>query len=305
MQNAVRQEIESVRFDLLFAYSSSMAPYIAQTPKVPKVLDFVDSDASKWRQYAAFKPAVSRWLFAYESSRLADFEKSMVKAFDCSVFVSPREARFLENPEGKIAFIQNGIDIDPYVSPPGTNSPPNLIFVGAMDYFPNVDAVCFFAREIMPRIRERRDMRFLIVGSHPVPSVRRLARLPGITVTGDVDDVRPYLQRSSVAVVPNRIAQGIQNKILEALAAGLPVVATTAAAQGLTSIEGLPIAVADDPGDFADSILRFLDKPPDAEELRICHGRLKRQYSWEMNLSLFDRLFEQLVSNAGIVESKT
>lgn len=300
MLREVRAKLSSAQFDLVFAFSSSMAPYALSTDRLPRVLDFVDSDASKWRQYALFKPWPSKWLYSYESDRLADFEKRMVQKFDRCIFVSAREARHLEDWAEKILFVQNGIDIDFYTSPPPKPSAPQVIFVGAMDYFPNIDAVCYFAREILPRIREKRDIRFLIVGSNPSPSVKRLARIPGITVTGAVDDVRPYLRQSGVAVVPNRIAQGIQNKILEALAAGLPVVATPAAAQGLRYTDGLTIAIADDAADFACKVLRFMEQPVDTDRRFACHEYLKRYYSWATNLASFDGILDQLNSGRDI-----
>ena len=294
MQEAAAKKIDSTSFDILFVYCSSMAPYVADIPSIPKVLDFVDSDGSKWRQYASFKPAISRWLYQYESKKLIEFETLMVHKFDRSIFVSPRETPHLQA-QGKIQFIQNGIDLDYYAVGPHEPSIAKIIFVGAMNYFPNIDAVCFFARKILPRIRQKRDVQFIVVGSNPSRSVKRLSRIAGVTVTGRVHDVRKYLKDSRVAVVPMRIAQGIQNKILEALAAGLPVVATAAAAGGLKSLSGLPVCVADDPANFADRVLQFLDRPPSPDQLCSCRDHLKRYYSWETNLSSLDDLFDQLI----------
>ena len=160
MRQAVAEKLQSARFDLLFAYSSSMAPYLRSVGSISKVLDFVDSDASKWAQYARFKAFPGRLLYAFESSKMAQFEREMVEAFDYSVFVSPREAaHFSDSSYGKkVSFVQNGIDLD-FFRPReyAAKKEPTLIFTGAMDYFPNVDAVRYFAERVMSGIR--RDIR--------------------------------------------------------------------------------------------------------------------------------------------------
>jgi sugar transferase (PEP-CTERM/EpsH1 system associated) len=293
MWQAVKRATDSTRFDVVFAYSSSMAPYALAVKDTPRVLDFVDSDAAKWRQYAKFKPAYSRWLYSYEASRLSNLENELIRSFDRSVFVSPREARHLTIPDGKVTFVQNGISLNGTSASPDREYP-KAVFVGAMDYFPNIDAVRYFALEVLPLIRKSRDLEFLIVGSNPVPEVEDLARQPGVIVTGTVPDVMPYLKKASVAVVPTRIAQGIQNKILEALAAGLPVVATRAAAEGLDAPDGIPLRIADAPADFASRVLEYLEHPITLGQIANCREHLKQRFSWDINLSAFDQTFNQL-----------
>lgn len=291
MRRSVTDLVKSTGCDLVFVFSSAMAQYADCAEGSAKVVDFVDSDASKWKQYVPYKPALSRWLYAYESRRLARFEESIIHEFDRSVFVSKREVRHLSVHSETISFIQNGIEINAPASVRPETSPPRIVFVGAMDYFPNIDAVCYFAKEILPRIRVQKQVEFMIVGSNPSPRVVRLGRQPGVFVTGKVDSVRPYLDQSSVAVVPTRIAQGIQNKILEALAAGLPVVTTRAAAEGLASVEGIPLAVADSPHEFAEHVIRFIDSPPTPDQLRESREHLQFHYSWDKNLATFDQIF--------------
>ncbi len=294
MHAAVKEMLHQEPIDLVFAYSSSMAPYALLAEKAPKVLDFVDSDAAKWRQYAKFKPAYCRWLYGYEADRLSVFENDMVQKCDRSVFVSPRETRHLSDPCNKISFIQNGIELNGTVASSPDRSNPKAIFVGAMDYYPNIDAVQYFALEVLPQIRKSRNIEFYIVGSNPAPAVKKLAGQPGVVVTGTVPDVAPYLQKASVAVVPTRIAQGIQNKILEALGSGLPVVASRAAAEGLHTLKGIPVRVADHPSDFARQVLDYLDHPISSQQIADSLDHLKRHYSWEANLSAFDQMFCQL-----------
>jgi sugar transferase (PEP-CTERM/EpsH1 system associated) len=299
MRAAVHEFLSAGRQDAVFVFSSSMAPYVASAAQIPKVLDFVDSDASKWLQYAQFKPLPASWVFAYEGKRLADFERQMVQAFDASVFVSARDATQLLNPEHrqKIHVVQNGIDLEYFSLSKPAEASSIIIFTGAMDYFPNVDAVTFFAGSVFPLVRSRcPDAEFHIVGSRPAPGVRRLGDLPGVTVTGTVPDIRPFLAKSKVAVIPMRISQGIQNKILEAMAAGLPVVTTPAAAAGFASIGEMPLAVAASAEDFAGHVVQFLREPLPLIRAQACRDYLGRHYNWDTNLSMLDELLNLAVA---------
>jgi len=190
MQRKVAAKLKDA--NLAFVYSSSMAPYVANAP-VPKVLDFVDSDAAKWQQYSERKSP--SFLYSYEAHRLAQFEQQMTARFDFSVFVSPREAEHLPKSD-RIRFITNGIDLDFY-QPINTNTKSHdIIFTGLMDYFPNIDAAVFFARDVFPLIRSRvPDARFVIAGARPSASVKRLIRIPGVTITGTVPDIRSPVSR--------------------------------------------------------------------------------------------------------------
>jgi glycosyltransferase involved in cell wall biosynthesis len=219
----------------------------------------------------------------------------MVREFDASIFVSPREILHLSDNPGipAIHFAQNGVDLEYFLPMPRSGSSRSIIFTGTMDYFPNVDAVCFFAREILPKIRSQvPDAEFMIVGSRPAAAVLRLSRLPGVRVSGAVRDVRTYLGEAGVAVAPVRISQGIQNKILEALATGLPVVATSAASAGLADTGGLPLSIADDPKHFSDQVIESLQRPLSASQVGACRQRLAQDYDWESNLSVLDSLLE-------------
>jgi sugar transferase (PEP-CTERM/EpsH1 system associated) len=299
MGAAVREHLRSSKFDAIFVYSSSMAPYVAAENGFPKILDFVDSDASKWLQYARFKSAPASWLYSFEGKNLLRFEQEMADAFDDSVFVSSRETGHLCGKEynGKIHFVQNGIDLDHFACIKIDEASKTIIFTGAMDYFPNIDAVSYFARDVFPLVRATSpEAKFMIVGSKPAPEVQRLAGLPNVHVTGTVPDVRPFLAQSKLAVVPVRISQGIQNKILEALAAGLPVVTTSAAAQGLSSTGDFPLAVADDPRTYARCVEAFLQSAPTEERVAAARRRLKLDFDWETNLSAFDRMLETQLS---------
>jgi glycosyltransferase involved in cell wall biosynthesis len=240
-----------------------------------------------------------KWLYGFEWKSLRKYEAKLISDFDCSIFVSKREATNLSEhtDSAKICFIQNGVDLDYFSAVQHNGARKSIIFTGAMDYFPNIDSVNFFAREVLPIVRSSiPDARFLIVGSNPSKEVRILARLPGVTVTGTVKDVRPYLADAGVAVVPVKISQGIQNKILEALASGLPVVATKAALDGMASTKDLPVAEADGADSFAGHVIKFLAGPLTNTQIETCRQVLRLNYSWDTNLSAFDKLFERLIS---------
>ncbi len=305
MRSAVESTFARKGIDVAIAYSSSVAPYVASLP-VRRILDFVDSDAAKWKQYSTIKIGPTRWLYSYEARHLASFERRMMGAFDASIFVNPREIEWLssgrrshsgpvvEHLSSKLHFIANGIDMEYFQPQKIVKGGPVMVFTGAMDYFPNVDAVTHFAHSIFPKIRaDVPDARFLIVGRRPTAQVRRLGTHSGITVTGSVPDVRPYLQSARAAVVPLRIAQGVQNKVLEALAMGLPVVATPLVANGLAAADELQLFVEHDSTTFAQRVVDCL-RGPGRSAAQIARTReiLNKYYSWDTNLGALDSLVE-------------
>jgi sugar transferase (PEP-CTERM/EpsH1 system associated) len=290
MKRAIQRELANHRFDLIFVYCSSMAPYVEAIRGIPKILDFVDSDACKWAQYAAVRKGPMRWTYGLEAERLKRYETQMIEEFDFSVFVSPREADHLSRrQQNRVLFIQNGIDLDYYRPERRSHASRDIIFTGVMDYFPNVDAVTYFAHEIFPSLRQRfPDARFVIVGSNPVPAVRKLAALPGVVVTGTVPDVRHFIAQSRVAVAPLRISQGIQNKILQALAGGLPVVASPNAVAGLPHLTRAPLTIAENSQAFIAAVGEYLSRPMLSQaEVRSCHHALKQHHDWAKNLNAF------------------
>ena len=300
MWKEVGKRLNTFQYDAIFVYSSSMSPYVANIDGIPKFLDFVDSDASKWLQYAEYKAVPMSWLYSYEGKKMVEFEREMVRAYDASIFVSARETRYLleDNYRDRIHFVQNGIDIKYFSDLRPERSSDIIIFTGAMDYYPNVDAVTFFANDIFPRVRSVCPAaQFLIVGHRPTSKVRRLGNRDGITVTGTVPDVRPYMEKAKVSVIPMRISQGIQNKILEAVAAGIPVVTTSAAAAGFNSTAIMPITIADSAGDIAENVIRLLGESLPADRVESCRNYLNNNFNWDKNLLAFDGIFNQAVSS--------
>jgi sugar transferase (PEP-CTERM/EpsH1 system associated) len=197
----------------------------------------------------------------------------------------------------KIGHFNNGVDTD-YFSPhlghasPYADGERAVVFTGAMDYWPNVDAVQWFANDVFPHLRERfADLRFYIVGSRPSPAVQALAQLPGVVVTGTVPDVRPYIAHARVAVAPLRIARGIQNKVLEAMAMATPVVVSPQALEGIEAVPGAELVLADGAGEFVESVSTLLEQQgsPLGPAAR---ARVERQYSWPSNLACIGERLE-------------
>ena len=285
------------------AFSSAMAQYVTSLRGVRSVIDFVDVDSAKWEEYGRTRRWPLSGIFRREGDRLLSYERAVARQADASVFVTPAEADlFLRKaPEcaGRVWSAQNGVDTA-YFRPDAARPSPfaaeeeAVVFTGAMDYWPNIDAVCWFAHEAFPAIRAARPRaRFHVVGMQPAPTVQALARLPGINVTGRVPDVRPYLQHAAVVVAPLRVARGIQNKVLEAMAMGRPVVASGCAAQGLSAVPGAELEVADDAAGFAMRVSDALEPARAAAMGAAARRRVLADYDWTSNLAPFGRLLEQ------------
>lgn len=257
------------RYDAVLAYSSAMAAYVPDKAGGPfRLLDMVDVDSEKWRAYAAAAKGPKRLLWAREARTLLAFERRAAAAFDRTVFVSAQEAATFTSlaPEvaDRIGWVENGVDLDrfdPTASwpDPFPGGKPAIVFTGTMDYRPNIDAVTYFAQEVMPLLASLAPApQFHIVGANPAPIVRALASRPGINVTGNVPDIRPYLAHAAVAVAPLRIARGIQNKVLEAMSMARPVVASPEAYQGVRAEPGRDLLVADGAEAMATAVARVL-----------------------------------------------
>lgn len=298
LQNRVAELARTETFDLIVAYSSAMAPYVEPFQGTPAVLDMVDVDSAKWSQYSRFASLPLRPVYALESRRLQAYETSLASRFERIVLATGNETRLLKGfaPEAKAATIPNGVDLD-FFQPTGLPKIPHpaLVFTGQMDYFANIDGVVHFSRNVMPRLRRRfPDLEFLIVGRSPAPAVRALTEIPGVYVTGAVGDVRPFLERAWAFVAPLRIAQGIQNKVLEAMSMNLPVVCTDKVFAGLSEggfRHGRDLlAAADDDGLEACITSLLEDGPMRASLVECARQRLAGSYRWTTNMDRFEEL---------------
>lgn len=295
------------RPELVFVYSSAMAQYVENMRAPVRVIDFVDVDSDKWRQYAKRRAFPLSWVYGREARRLAEYEARVCRAFDLSLFVSEAEAalfrRQLPDAGERVRALSNGVDTD-YFTPEAAHPSPYtageeaIVFTGAMDYWANVDAVAWFASEVFRALRnERPGLRFYIVGARPTADVLRLASIPGVRVTGAVPDVRPYLAHAALAVAPLRVARGIQNKVLEAMAMARPVVLTPEALEGIAAEPGVEVQVARTPADFRAACLAVLADGR-AEMGARARARVLAAYGWESHLRDFDRLLSPFLSAA-------
>ena len=304
MRRWVRRLVEAGTVDTVFVFSSAMAQFVAPDWPVRKVIDFVDVDSDKWRQYADRRPPWSRWIYQREAVRLLDYDRRIARDFDRALFVSAAEAdlfrRLVPEAADRVDFVGNGVDLEyfrggrEFANPyrPGEQA---LVFTGAMDYWPNVDAVRWFADQVFPRILQHHvEARFYIVGARPTEAVRLLGRREGIVVTGSVADIRPYLAHARLAVAPLRVARGIQNKVLEAMAMAKSLLVSPHALDGLATEAGLDLAVTEDPRAMADLAAEALARRDFLPRWSPVNRRfVETHYSWDRHIEKLHALLER------------
>jgi len=299
LQRWVNETLEREKIDVILLFSSPMADYVTGSA-LPIVMDFCDVDSDKWTQYSKKAPLPLRPLYALEGRRLAEYELEILHRCSAAALVTEQEKEIWETLprplQDKVHVIPNGVDLE-FFSPQALDPPPQrrphaMSFTGAMDYYANVDAVTWFANEVFPRIRAvYSDAEFTIVGSHPTAEVLELAKRDGIEVTGFVDDIREWYLRAALCVVPLRIARGIQNKVLEAMAMARPVLATPSAFAGLGAEASTEIQVADGAEEFAAQTIRMLGDAPSSEDMGRAGRRfVERNYVWEGNMQRLEQL---------------
>jgi polysaccharide biosynthesis protein PslH len=302
MRRAIRKALSLTNYDLIFVYCSSMAQFVPVPVKTQTVIDFVDADSAKWTQYSESGSFASSWLYAREGVSLARYEKRIAERFGLSIVTTSQDAIDLGGGGCQsIEVVPNGVKSPPVLDPASLPAElrgmqPYALFVGTMNYRPNADAVVFFAEEILPLIHETHpELRFLIVGRDPTAAVRKLARLPGVVVTGTVQDVHLYLAGACVAVAPFRIAQGIQNKVLEALVYGVPVVLTSKPARAISGPAVQVLSVADSPKEFAASVRSVLENPELRQRSLAAAPHLRTLLAWEPSLTRLEAMLASLV----------
>lgn len=270
MDGALRAICDRRPPDVVFAYCSSMARFAMQPPlhRTPMVLDFVDVDSAKWRTIAPTASWPQSWTYRREAATLGAFEARAARRAVAALVVNDREAELARelSPEANVHVIPNGVELERLrpVHPPA--SAPRVVFCGVMDYAPNLEGMTWFVREVWPIVRAARaDATLAVVGQRPTDAFKALCDThSSITVTGRVPDVRDWLWESAVGIAPLHVARGVQNKALEAIAAGLPIVITDAVAGGLPP-EALPATrVGNSANDFAEEVLGLLELSPDA-----------------------------------------
>lgn len=290
-------------FDAAVVFCSSMGQYVSSFQKATRrlVVDFVDVDSQKWADYAHESSPPKKWLYQIEARRVAKIETELTQVASACLVVSPEEAEIFRSwhPDQSVLPLSNGVDheyFSPGAIPPERVaalrvSKPQLVFVGVLDYFPNVNGLQWFCSEVLPLLRERfPGLGLDIVGRNPNAEVVALGRLPGVRVVGPVDDVRPYIFASDIAIAPLRIARGIQNKVLEALACGRPVIASPQAATGITDVGG--IFVANEPRQWLDQLESLQETEFYRQNSQLARNQIVEHYSWKAKLSPLLKILE-------------
>jgi sugar transferase (PEP-CTERM/EpsH1 system associated) len=299
----VRSILAERRFDLIFVHCSSVAQYVEDVAGVPKILDFGDMDSAKWFAYAEARPFPLSLGYRLEGVKLRRAEMALARKFDLCTCTTQAE---LETLRGYAVptptdWFPNGVDVEYFA--PAREAPDALAlcFLGRMDYYPNQEAMLRFCGSILPQVRAAHpDVKLTIVGAEPSPAILRLGQLPGVTVTGTVPDVRPYVHGSAIAIAPLSIARGTQNKILEAMALGIPVVASAVAARGIDAVPGEHLAVARDDAEFVRATSELLaDADARARLGRAARQRVESHHSWAASMRKFDAIVQNCLGRAG------
>ncbi|NIJ32356.1 TIGR03087 family PEP-CTERM/XrtA system glycosyltransferase [Sphingomonas oligoaromativorans] len=298
MTRFVKAVAEEETVDGTYIFSGQMAQYAPAGR--PFAMDFVDMDSEKFAAYAASAHGPMRWVWRREAERLFAFEREVAARAAVSLFVSDAEAALFRDrtglPDTRARALENGIDLDRYrPAPHRRGETPLIVFTGQMDYPPNIEAAAGFARDVMPSIRARHpDARFAIVGRKPDACLSALDGRNGVEVTGEVPDVRPWLTDADVVVAPLRIARGVQNKVLEAMAMARPVVASPQAFEGIDAAPDRDLIVAGGARAEAEAVLALLADPVRAETIgAAARARVEARYAWKARLAALDDLLER------------
>jgi polysaccharide biosynthesis protein PslH len=307
LQSWVRNVMAKNPIDSVLVFSSVMGQYVDENATGRLLVDFVDVDSAKWSQYAVNHRWPLSWLYRREGKKLLAYERELALRSKVSFFVTDNEVQlFLRLAPECSKYVEamgNGVDSDYFSVDPARSNPfpvrvnqeqsIYLVFTGAMDYWPNVDAVTWFVAEVFPALKKRwAALSFYIVGRSPTAAVLALAS-HDIVVTGTVADVRPYLQHANVVVAPLRLARGIQNKILEAMAMARPVVASQSCVRVTSALPKIEIAEADTAEDFLREIEALLRSPEQSARMGLAgRQRVVSDYSWSAHLGKIDKYID-------------
>ncbi len=292
LHQAIRRQFAALQPDLIIVYSCNVAQYAEHFAQVPRIMQFADLNSLKWGQYATRSRMPLNWIYGTEQRRLLAYERHIAHSFSHALVCTAVEKRDFECliPGVPVSLVGNGVDLDYFRSAGRPKRRGSMVFTGVMDYLPNVDAVLWLCDEILPLVQAQVPAASLtICGSRPAAAVLRLAKRPGVRVTGWVADTRPYLDEAEVFAAPMRLARGIQNKLLEGLAMGLPCVTSTAAWSGTVIPRGEGISAIDDPKAFAEHVVRLLgDDDYRASMARRARAAAEHHYRWEAQMAHLD-----------------
>jgi polysaccharide biosynthesis protein PslH len=301
LDGRIQKLLKSQRWDLIFVHCSSVAQYVENVTDVPKILDFGDMDSQKWIEYANYKPFPLSLGYRFEGAKMLAAEKRLTRHFDLCTATTRAEWETLNSYGQKVDtdWFPNGVDADFFCPTTDAYDAQTISFIGRMDYYPNQECMTRFCKEIWPLLKlHKPNLKLLIVGADPSPEMIKLGQLPGVTVTGSVPDVRPYIRGSALMVAPLNIARGTQNKILEAMAMGVPVVTSAIAAGGVDAESVTHFLVADSPQDYASAILSIIDSPSERERLALSgRARMLSHHAWPKSMQRLDKLIVRGIEN--------
>lgn len=298
--------VQEHRYDVLYAHTIRAARYLLESPAGSeglRVLAMQISMQLNYRRIAAFeRNPLFRLVFNYEAARLASFESEIATSFDHALVISEVDKKAIGGDHDSLFFeCPHGVSLDRAQAEPAKRQSNSMVISGNMNYRPNVDAVLFFVREIFPLIRQTvPDAVLYVVGANPARGVRALGEIDGVVVTGEVDSVYTWLRRAAVGINPLRAGAGLQNKVLEGMACGLPMVITSVANEGIKAVPGTHVLVADTAADFSEKVLRLLLNPEDRQTLgeRARHF-IEGNWSWEVHFRRLERFLEERAGRSG------
>jgi sugar transferase (PEP-CTERM/EpsH1 system associated) len=298
----VERAAKRQKFDIIHAMTFRVAPAAFAVPDVPVVVDFMDSYAANISTRRALVGPFARRVYDMEFKRVTAYERNVAARAAGGVVIAELDRNAIG--DARLAVIPNGVDLEAFRFHDGERDEATLIFTGNMGYQPNVDAVTWFASECFPALlAQLPELRFQIVGARPAAAVVALGRLPGIEVMGRVDSMVPFLHRATLAVCPIRCGSGMQNKLLEAMATGAPVVTTDFANRGIGAVAGRDIQIASDAAQFVDGVSRLLADPDlRARQARSAQTWVEATYGWSRHsrslLDVYARAIESASSPA-------
>ena len=301
MTAAIDAVVARQKPDLLYAHTIRMGQYTESYRDAVRVLALQISMTLNYRRLAEqAQGPVSKALYGLEYRKLRAFEGPYAQKFDKVLLISPHDLKAIEHepPVDKTFFSPHGVSFEHFTADPSVEKEPcSIIFSGNMGYAPNVDAARYFYEEIFPLVQQQiPQARWAVVGTDPAPEISKMAEDPAVTVTGRVPDLRDYMNRAQVSVDPLRVGAGLQNKVLEGMSMGLPMVITSVANEGIQAVHGENILIADEPDVFAQHVVGLLEDAEKRSRLgRAARAFIVEQWSWEKHFSDLEVMFTELV----------
>lgn len=295
----IADELATNSYDLVFVHCSSVAQYVEHHTGCPKILDFGDMDSQKWISYGPMKPFPLSLGYYFEGFKMQLAELALSQRFDTCTATTRAELATLQGLNSGVHsdWFPNGVDAKKFSPTDEPYDPNTIVFIGRMDYYPNQECMFDFTKDTWPLLLKRRpELKLVIVGADPSKEVLALGKLPGITVTGSVPEVQPYVRKAVCTIAPLNIARGTQNKILEALAMGVPTVSSVLAAGGVDAVPGEHILTASSPHEYAEAILRLVESPEERKRFSEAgRARMLSHHSWSSSMKRLDGIIHETV----------